>query len=276
MDIYTEICNLRRQGRRSALATIVNVRGSIPSTAAAKMLVRDDGSILGTIGGGCVENDVCKGAMEVMKDEKPRSFNFDLNQHPDDDTGLVCGGSLQVFVEPVIPSPLLYIFGAGHVGFNIYRVAQIAGFDVVVIDDREAFASRERFPDALDVQSGDMDLMMSKLDPPDSSYIAIVTRGHRHDMRVLRWAIDSKARYIGMIGSGRKVLTVFEQLEKEGIPRESFDRVYAPIGLQLGSVTPEEIAVSIVAELIAVRRNCEGPLPHSRNRIRREKSATTK
>jgi len=93
MDIYTEICNLRRQGRRSALATIVNVRGSIPSTAAAKMLVRDDGSILGTIGGGCVENDVCKGAMEVMKDEKPRSFNFDLNQHPDDDTGLVCGGS---------------------------------------------------------------------------------------------------------------------------------------------------------------------------------------
>jgi xanthine dehydrogenase accessory factor len=240
------------------------------------MLVRDDGSILGTIGGGCVENDVCKGAMEVMKDEKPRSFNFDLNQHPDDDTGLVCGGSLQVFVEPVIPSPLLYIFGAGHVGFNIYRVAQIAGFDVVVVDDREAFANRERFPDALDVQSGDMDLMMSQLDPPDSSYIAIVTRGHRHDMRVLRWAIDSKARYIGMIGSGRKVLTVFEQLEKEGIPRESFDRVYAPIGLQLGSVTPEEIAVSVVAELIAVRRNCEGPLPHSRNRIRREKPVPVK
>jgi xanthine dehydrogenase accessory factor len=214
--------------------------------------------------------------MEVMKDEKPRSFNFDLNQHPDDDTGLVCGGSLQVFVEPVIPSPLLYIFGAGHVGFNIYRVAQIAGFDVVVVDDREAFANRERFPDALDVQSGDMDLMMSQLDPPDSSYIAIVTRGHRHDMRVLRWAIDSKARYIGMIGSGRKVLTVFEQLEKEGIPRESFDRVYAPIGLQLGSVTPEEIAVSVVAELIAVRRNCEGPLPHSRNRIRREKPVPVK
>jgi len=276
MDIYTEICNLRRQGRRSALATIVNVRGSIPSTAAAKMLVRDDGSILGTIGGGCVENDVCKGAMEVMKDEKPRSFNFDLNQHPDDDTGLVCGGSLQVFVEPVIPSPVLYIFGAGHVGFNIYRVALIAGFDVVVIDDREAFANRERFPDALDIQSGDMDLVMSQLDPPDSSYIAIVTRGHRHDMRVLRWAVDSKARYIGMIGSGRKVLGIFEQLEKEGIPHESFDRVYAPIGLQLGSVTPEEIAVSVVAELIAVRRNCEGPLPHSRNRLRRQKPAATK
>jgi xanthine dehydrogenase accessory factor len=276
MDIYSEICNLRRQGRRSALATIVNVRGSIPSVAAAKMLVRDDGSILGTIGGGCVENDVCRGAMEVMKDEKPRTFNFNLDQNPDDDTGLVCGGSLQVFVEPVIPPPLLYIFGAGHVGINIYKVALIAGFDVVVVDDRDAFANRERFPDALDVQAGDLDLTMSQLDPPDSSYIAIVTRGHRHDMRVLRWAVDTKARYIGMIGSVRKVLTVFEELEKEGIPHESFDRVFAPIGLQLGSTTPEEIAVSVVAELIAIRRHCDTPLPHSRNRIRHQKSAATK
>jgi xanthine dehydrogenase accessory factor len=276
MDIYSEICTLRRQGRRSALATIVNVRGSIPSAVAAKMLVRDDGSILGTVGGGCVENDVRKGAMEVMKDEKPRTFNFNLDQRPDDDTGLVCGGSLQVFVEPVIPPPLLYIFGAGHVGLNIYRVALIAGFEVVVIDDRDAYANRERFPDALDIHAGDMNLMMSQLDPPDSSYIAIVTRGHRHDMRVLRWAVDTKARYIGMIGSGRKVLTVFEQLEKEGIAHERFDRVYAPIGLQLGAVTPEEIAISVVAELIAIRRRCEIPLPHSRNRIRDEEPAETK
>jgi xanthine dehydrogenase accessory factor len=276
MDIYSEICNLRRQGRRSALATIVNVSGSIPSATAAKMLVRDDGSILGTIGGGCVENDVREGALEVMKDEKPRTFNFNLNQLPNDDAGLVCGGSLQIFVEPVIPPPVLYIFGAGHVGFYIYKVALIAGFEVVVIDDRDAFANRERFPEALDVRSGDMDLMMSELDPPDSSFIAIVTRGHRHDMRVLRWAVDTKARYVGMVGSGRKVLTVFEELEKEGIPRESFDRVFAPIGLQLGSVTPEEIAVSIVAEMIAIRRHCETPLPHLRNRIHRKKAVEAK
>jgi xanthine dehydrogenase accessory factor len=276
MDVYNEICNLKRQGRRSALATIINVRGSIPSVTAAKMLVRDDGSTLGTVGGGCVENDVVKGAMEVMKDEKPRTFNFNLDQHPDDDTGLVCGGSLQVFVEPVIPSPILYIFGGGHVGMNIYKVALIAGFEVVIVDDREAFANRERFPDALDIRFGDPDLIMSQLDPPDSSYIAIVTRGHRHDMRVLRWAVDTRARYIGMIGSGRKVLTVFEQLENEGVPRESLDRVFAPIGLQLGSTTPEEIAVSVVAELIGIRRNCEIALPHSRKRIRKEKPAATK
>ena len=275
MDIYSEICNLKRQGRRSALATIVNVRGSAPSVTAAKMLVRDDGTILGTVGGGCMENDVRKGAMEVMMDEKPRTFNFNLDQLPDDDTGLVCGGALQVFVEPVIPAPLLYIFGAGHVGANIYKVALIAGFEVVVVDDRDAFANRERFPDALDIRAGDMDLVMSQLDPADSSYIAIVTRGHRHDLRVLRWAVDTKARYIGMIGSGRKVLTVFEQLEKEGIPHESFDRVFAPIGLRLGAVTPEEIAISVVAELIAIRRHCEGALPHSRNRIRDEEPAAT-
>jgi xanthine dehydrogenase accessory factor len=267
MDVYSEICNLKRQGRRCALATIVNVRGSIPSVTAAKMLVRDDGSILGTVGGGCVENDVRKGAMEVMNDEKPRTFNFNLDQHPDDDTGLVCGGSLQVFVEPVIPPPLLYVFGAGHVGFNIYKVALIAGFEVIVVDDREAFSNRERFPNALEVQAGDMDLMLSQIDPPDSSFIAIVTRGHRHDLRVLRWAVDTKARYIGMIGSGRKVLTVFEQLEQEGITHERFDRVYAPIGLQLGATSPEEIAISVVAELVGIRRHCEIPLPHSRNRL---------
>lgn len=269
MDIYEEICNLKRQGRRSALATIVNVQGSIPSASAAKMLVREDGSILGTVGGGCVENEVRKGALEVMKDEKPRTFHFNLNQRPDDDTGLVCGGSLQVFVEPVIPSPHLYIFGAGHVGLNLYKVAKIAGFVVTMADDREEYANRERFPEALDIYTGNMDRIMAQLSPSDSSYIAIATRGHQHDLRVLRWALDTNACYIGMIGSGRKVLTLFKQLEEEGVSREILDRVYAPIGLQLGAVTPEEIAVSVVAELIGLRRHSETALPHSRHRIRK-------
>ena len=274
MDIFNEICNLRRQRRRAALATIVNVRGSIPSVVAAKMLVRDDGSILGTVGGGCVEGDVIKGAMDVMRDEKPQMLNFNLDQSPDDDTGLVCGGSLQIFVEPLIPPPVLYIFGGGHVGLNIYKVALLAGFDVVVVDDREAFANRARFPEALDVHAGDMDHLLSQLDPPDHAYIAIVTRGHRHDLKVLRWAVDTKAFYIGMIGSVRKVLTVYEQLENEGISRESFDRVYAPIGLDIASATPEEIAVSVVAELIAIRRHTKVPQPHSRNRLRGKQSST--
>ena len=267
MDVYEEICRLKKQGKRAALATIVNVQGSIPSATAAKMLVRDDGTIVGTIGGGCVENDVRMGAMEVMKDEKPRTFCFNLNQHPDDDTGLVCGGSLQVFVEPVIPSPLLYVFGAGHVGFNVYRVARIAGFEVNIADDREEFANRDRFPDAEEVLSGDMEQIFTQLDPSDSSYIVIATRGHRHDLRVLRWAMTTRAKYIGMIGSSRKVFTLFQQLEQEGVTREELARVYAPVGLNLGAITPEEIAVSVVAELVGVRRNPGVALPHSRNRL---------
>jgi xanthine dehydrogenase accessory factor len=274
MDIFEEITKLKRKGKRAALATIVNVSGSIPSVVAAKMLVREDGSILGTVGGGCVESDVRKGAMEVMRDEKPRTFNFNLDQRPDDDTGLVCGGSLQVFIEPVIPLPRLYIFGGGHVGLNVHKVATLAGFETVVCDDRELYANPERFPDAHETHAGEMEEIMSGLSPNDSSYIVIVTRGHRHDMQVLRWALDTPAHYIGMIGSCRKVLAVNEQLEAQGVAAESLKRVFAPIGLEIGAATPEEIAVSIVAELIAVRRRCSVPLSHSRNRIRDEAAET--
>src|SRR5437588_2627514 len=148
MDIYSEIVALRDQGRRGAIATIINVRGSIPSFKTAKMLVRDDGSIFGTIGGGCVEAEVWQAAREVMESEKPRTVTFDLNQDPKFDTGLVCGGTQDIFIEPVLPPASLYIFGAGHVAVNLYRVAKNAGFDVTVVDDREAYANRERFPEA--------------------------------------------------------------------------------------------------------------------------------
>src|SRR4030081_1383476 len=143
MDIYEQIVELRREGRRGAVATIVNVRGSIPSFRTAKMLVRDDGSIVGTLGGGCVEAEVWQAAREVMESEKPRTLTFDLNQDPKYDTGLVCGGTLEIFVEPVLPPALLYIFGAGHVSLNLSKVARNAGFDVTVIDDRSSFATKE-------------------------------------------------------------------------------------------------------------------------------------
>ncbi len=270
MDIFDEIGKLKREGRRGALATIINVRGSIPSVMAAKMLVRDDGSITGTVGGGCVESDVRKGAMEVMRDGKARTFNFNLDQKPDDDNGVVCGGSLQVFVEPVVPAPRLFIFGAGHVGSAVYKVATLAGFEIVVTDDRDQYANQERFPDAQEIHAGEMDDVMPSLSPSDSSYIVIVTRGHRHDLRVLRWALDTPAHYIGMIGSSRKVLAIYQQLEAEGVSPDSLKRVFAPIGLNIQAATPEEIGISIVAELIAIRRGCELELPHSRNRIRED------
>ena len=261
MDIYEQIVQLRRDGRRGAVATIVNVRGSIPSFKTAKMLVRDDGSIVGTIGGGCVEADVWQAAREVMESEKPRTLTFDLNQDPKYDTGLVCGGTLEVFIEPILPPALLYVFGAGHVAASLCKVSANAGFDLIVTDDRTSYATKERFPSAREVHALDFDEATKQLDPNESSYIVIVTRGHRDDMRLLRWAVQTRARYIGMIGSKRKVIGIFKTLQEEGVPAHLFDRVHAPIGLDIGAVTPEEIAVAITAELIAFRRHANAGLP---------------
>ena len=264
MDIYEEIVRLRREGRRGALATITNVRGSIPSFKTAKMLVREDGSLVGTIGGGCVEAEVWQAAREVIEEEKPRTLTFNLNENPKYDTGLVCGGTLEIFIEPVLPVPMLYLFGAGHVAYNVYKVARIAGFDVVVVDDRESYANRERFPDARDVVADDFERAVAQLAPAGNAFIVIVTRGHRDDMRVLRWAVATPARYVGMIGSKRKVISIYKELEKEGMAPETFERVHAPVGLDIGAVTPEEIAVAVVAEMIAFRRHAEAALPHMR------------
>jgi xanthine dehydrogenase accessory factor len=254
MDIFEEIVELRRAGRRGALATIVHARGSIPSFESAKMLVRDDGTIAGTIGGGCVEAEVWQAAREVMEEEKPRNLPFNLNHDPKYDTGLVCGGTLEIYLEPILPVQTLYLFGAGHVSVNVYRAARMASFEVVVVDDRESYANRERFPEAKDVYADDFEQVLSQLAPNYSSYLVIVTRGHRDDMRVLRWAVETPAKYIGMIGSERKVIAIYKQLDKEGISPEKLARVYAPIGVDIGAITPEEIAIAIVAEMIAIRR----------------------
>ena len=264
MDLYQEIVAIRQAGRKGALATITNVRGSIPSFQTSKMLVRDDGSIVGTIGGGCVEAEVWQAAREVMEQEKPRTLSFNLNQNPKYDTGLVCGGTLEVFIEPILPIPVLYLFGAGHVAYNTFKVARTAGFDVVVVDDRESYANRERFPDAREVIADDFDKACARVTPNESSFILIVTRGHRDDMRVLRWAVNTPARYIGMIGSRRKTISIYKELENEGMAPELFERVNAPVGLEIGAVTPEEIAVAIVGEMIAYRRNCESQIHHKK------------
>jgi xanthine dehydrogenase accessory factor len=198
----------------------------------------------------------------VMESEKPRTLTFDLNQDPKYDTGLVCGGTLEVFVEPVLPPALLYVFGAGHVAINLCQVAANAGFDLIVTDDRTSYATKERFPAAREVHALEFDEAILKFEPNETSYIVIVTRGHRDDMRILRWAVQTRARYVGMIGSKRKVIEIFKTLHQEGLPAHLFDRVHAPIGLDIGAITPEEIAVAITAELIAIRRHANAALPH--------------
>jgi xanthine dehydrogenase accessory factor len=259
-DLFEEIVRMRRAGERGALATIVHTNGSIPSYESSRMLVRDDGSIVGTIGGGCVEAEVWAAAKEVIVAEQPRKMTFNLNQDAAYDAGLICGGTLEIFVEPILPQPLLYIFGGGHISSAVARVASASGFSITIADDREAFSNTERFPMADKLYTTYEDAF-AKIVPNASSYLLIVTRGHRDDMRVLAWAVRTEARYIGMIGSKRKVLSVYKALEKEGYSPEEFERVHAPVGLDIGALTPEEIAVSITAELIAVRRNAAG-LPH--------------
>jgi xanthine dehydrogenase accessory factor len=256
MDLFEEIVKMRRAGQRGALATIVHTNGSIPSYESSRMLVREDGSLVGTVGGGCVEADVWAAAKEVMQKETPRKMVFNLNNEASYDNGLICGGTVEIFVEPILPQPIVYVFGGGHVSMAMAKAASSAGFAIGVIDDRETFANLQRFPMAQEVLTS-YEQAFEKIQPNDSTYLVIVTRGHKEDMRVLAWAARTEARYIGMIGSKRKVLSVYKALEKEGYRPEEFERIYAPMGLEIGALSPEEIAISIVAELIAVRRNAQ-------------------
>jgi xanthine dehydrogenase accessory factor len=256
-DIYQELVRLRSLGQKCALATIVEAAGSIPSFESAKLLVREDGSTLGTIGGGCVEADVWNAARAAIQLERPKLLSFNLGQDAAYDNGLICGGQLEVFVEPILPVPRVVIFGGGHISLSLARVAALAGFSVVIVDDRPSYANRERFPDAAEVYAAAYEDLFPRLAVNDYSYLVIVTRGHRDDMRVLKLAATSPARYVAMIGSRRKVLNVVKQLEKEGVPRSALERIHAPMGLDIGAISPEEIAISVVAEMIAVRR-CAG------------------
>jgi len=253
-DIFEEIQRLRRAGRKAVLATIVQIRGSVPSFQTAKMLVRDDGSTLGSVGGGCVEADVWAAAQDVIREEKSRVMHFDLTEESMAEGGLSCGGKVEIFVEPVLPIPEMIIFGAGHISTQVSKIAVIAGFRTTIVDNRPIYANAERFPEAEAIYATSFEESFESIVPTENTYLVIVTRGHQEDENVLRWAAGTNARYIGMIGSKRKIRTIADNLIKEGIDRERIERVHMPIGLDIGAVTPEEIAVAIVAEAIQIRR----------------------
>ena len=251
MDIYEEIVRLKKLGRASALATIVECRGSSPQKQGAKMLVRDDGTILGTLGGGCVEADVVQYGLMAMKDGQTRTIPFNLT---DREGGLVCGGSVTVYVEPVLADPQLVILGAGHVGKALARCAGFSGFRVTVVDDRPEYANRDSVPDAHDVVVGDFSAIFSRVPADRGTCVVIATRGHNHDLDAVRAALRTDAGYIGLLGSRRKKGVLMNALRDDGFSREDIARVIIPVGLPIGSVTPEEIAVSVMAEIIQHRR----------------------
>lgn len=253
-DIYEEIVYLRNLGETCALATVAQVKGSTPQAAGAKMLVRQDGSIMGSIGGGCLEAKVWEEAQKVINQETPMLVDFDLTGRVDTKEGLICGGIMQILIEPVLPTPVVHILGAGHIGFAVSKIAKIAGFGVVVVDERPAFANAERFPDADRILVEDPAGSIPSLNINKAAYIVIACRGHLEDQEALVAALKTPARYIGMLGSHKKVKTVFANLVQQGVSEEALNKVHSPIGIRIATDTPEDIAISIMAEIVDIRR----------------------
>ncbi|MGE3509099.1 MAG: XdhC family protein [Vicinamibacterales bacterium] len=252
-EVFAAVAEALERGEPAALVTIVSTIGSTPQRVGAKMLVFADGRTVGTIGGGCYENDAFWKAREAIGHRRPQLVKYELSDDFAQETGLICGGQMEVYIEPIEPSPELYVVGAGHVGYELARLAQTCGFKIHVIDDREKFANRERFPDADEVIADDIPAWLERTQLPAHAYVVIVTRGHTNDLEALRALAPRDFRYLGLIGSRAKVARIYDALRDEGMPVERLTRVHAPIGLDIGAVTPQEIAVSILAELIAVK-----------------------
>lgn len=315
MNVWRAAADLIRGGASGALATVARARGSTPVPAGTKMLVGAEGRLIGSVGGGCVEAEVIGAALEAQRRRAPTLLTHHLNADLAGDLGLSCGGTVDIFVEPLvaeasyvsvlesaataesglvrtatewtsapvktfeplrtgsvsgaaatltrdgrfmeerlIQAPRVFVFGAGHVGAAIARAAAAAGFRVVIIDDRAEYADPSRFAESVGVLAGGVDDALMRYPLTAADAVVIATRGHRNDALILERVATSPAGYVGLLGSGRKKVVVTKGLKAAGVPAKSLQRVRVPVGLAIGAVTPEEIAVSVVAELIAWRR----------------------
>src|SRR5881296_972996 len=315
MNIWRVAADLATAGTRGALATVARARGSTPVPAGTKMLVGAEGRLIGSVGGGCVEAEVIGAALLAQAQRRPALLTHHLNADLAGDLGLSCGGTVDIFVEPLladepyvrvleaaataeaglvrtatewssarplktfeplaraaltgaatltrdgrfmeerlVPAPRVFVFGAGHVGAAIARAAAAAGFRVVVIDDRADYADASRFPGGVAVLAADVDVALTRYPLTAADAVVIATRGHRNDALILERVAPSPAGYVGLLGSRRKKIVVTKGLKAAGVPAKSLQRVRVPVGLPIGAVTPEEIAVSVVAELISWRR----------------------
>ena len=253
LEIYQELVNVISKGEWAVLATVISGRGSAPRKAGAKMLIKNDGTSIGTVGGGGVEQQVKGKAIEAMKSGEAQIVHFDLSGK-ECVAQMICGGQMDVFLEPILPSETLYLCGAGHISQSTIVMGKMLGFRVVVIDPRPEFNNVDRFPNADSLIVEDYAIAIPKLDIDENSYIIIYTPGHILDEQCLYFAAGTKAKYIGMIGSKKKVKEVKERLLQKGLSQQQLDKVYAPIGIEISAETPEEIAISILAEIIKVKR----------------------
>jgi xanthine dehydrogenase accessory factor len=246
-----------REAQPAALLTVVATEGSTPQKAGVRMLVFPEGGQVGTIGGGCVEAEMARRARDVIRSGKPQLASYELTPEQAGEDGLVCGGRMQVFIEPIEGTPTLCLFGAGHVAVPLSRLAKLVGFRVEVVDDRAKFANRERFPDADKILVEEFAAAADQLTLGRGSFVVVVTRGHKGDADALAAVLGHKLRYVGLVGSKPKMVHVFSALVERGVAAEALAQVHVPVGLAIGALTPEEIAVSILAEMIAVRRGVD-------------------
>ena len=261
-DIALAVLRSAREGPPVLVATIISGPAGAAAAAGAKLLVRQDGSTLGSLGGGAFEQAVVEDALAALN-AFPRQPIQALHYKPEGERTHrleAKGGedAYEVMAEIIEPPVTLLICGGGHIGLSLATIGEHVGFSVAVMDDRTMYANAERFPMADYVKAGEFSEMLADFPIGQNTYIVLVSRGHKQDETALRAVVTRGARYVGMIGSKRRVSTVLRHLAEEGFPIEALERVYTPIGFDIGAETPEEIAVSIMAELIMVRRGGSG------------------
>ncbi|CAH2212507.1 XdhC family protein [Tepidibacter aestuarii] len=257
--VLDQISDEIKLNKKVALATITRVEGSTPRKEGSMMGIKEDGSIFGTIGGGKLELVVMEHAKKCIINGESKRFNFKLT----DDKGslhMQCGGEAEVFIKVFNTFDKLFIIGGGHIALELYELGKMLDFYTIIVEDREEFCNINRFPKADELKVGNIQQVIDEYNIDDSSYIVIVTRGHKHDEIALKAIIDSEAKYIGMIGSKNKTKYIMDNLKNEGVSQQKLDKVYAPIGISLGGETPKEIAFSIMAEMLMVKNN--GSLNH--------------
>ncbi len=254
-DLWEEIVRLRRAGAPAALCTVLLARGSTPGKETMKMLVRGDGSALGSVGGGCVERDVLAMAGEVIASDRAQTRSFTLNQTDVPESGLICGGQVTILAEPVVP-PVLVLLGGGHVAGATARIAKECDLRVEVCDSRPEYATPEKHPGADAVWSGTWTSLLARYAPAQHHYLVVLTPGHRDDLAALRaiWQTGCRPKYLGMIGSRAKKAQLDRILSDEGVPEAWLRSIQTPVGLEIGAKAAGEIAVSLVGELIRLRR----------------------
>lgn len=252
-DVLEAALRAEESGAPAALVTVIATEGSTPQKAGAKMVVYPDGRIVGTIGGGCVEAEMTWRARQSIEARKPQVASYDLTPDQAGEDGLVCGGRMQVFIEPIEGTPTLCLFGAGHVAQPLARMAKASGFRVQVADDRIKFANRERFPDVDLLVVEDFAAAARQMTLGPNTYAVVVTRGHKGDGEALRAVVGRGLRFVGLLGSRPKLVHLVSALEESGVPVEDLAEIHCPLGIEIGAVSPEEIAISVLAQMIAVR-----------------------